>query len=69
MSLDKGPSTTPLQHASDCIGKLEVFSIIKSLVVHYDKKILALEKSHSELLAKQTEFINTMEQKQELEKQ
>jgi hypothetical protein len=52
MSLDKGPSTTPLQHASDCIGKLEVFSIIKSLVVHYDQKILALEKSHSELLAK-----------------
>jgi hypothetical protein len=70
MSLDQGPQPTPRQHTTECISKHEVFSIIKSLVVHYDKKILALEKSHSDLLAKQTEFINTIDQhQQELERQ
>jgi len=48
LSLEKGPNPTH-NNANDYIGKLEVFSIIKSLVVHYDKKILALEKCHSEL--------------------
>jgi hypothetical protein len=39
-------------------------------VVHYDLKIQALEKSYNDLLAKQADFINTVDyHQQELDRQ
>jgi len=51
MSLEQKPHPTPRQIENSWISKQEVFSIIKSIVVHYDKKIQALEKSYNEVLA------------------